>query len=93
MAKYFKIKGRINRMEFLVLSLILFFIEVIILFTFEHDSAAFIITFSIVFFIYLIQCAKRYHDINKWGINGFVWFIIPIVNIIYFFELHLKKRV
>ena len=30
--------------------------------------------------IYLMQCAKRYHDINKWGINGFVWWTIPILN-------------
>jgi hypothetical protein len=38
-----------------------------------------------------MQCAKRYHDINKWGINGFVWWIIPVLNIVFFFQLYFSK--
>ena len=38
-----------------------------------------------------MQCAKRYHDLNLWGINGFVWFILPIANIFYFYQLYFKK--
>ncbi|MDA3890798.1 MAG: DUF805 domain-containing protein [Salinivirgaceae bacterium] len=91
MMKYLKLQGRINRIELLVLTLILFFFGVITLLAFDHNSVGFNIIISALFVCYLFQCAKRYHDLNKWGINGFVWFIIPIVNIFYFYELYLKK--
>ncbi len=56
-----------------------------------RDSVIFFATSIILFSVYLIQCAKRYHDINKWGINGFVWWIIPIFNLFYFFQLYFYK--
>lgn len=91
MIKYLRISGRINRTELVTLSLILFSLELISYWFINKDSNEFTIVSIILFFIYLMQCAKRYHDLNKWGINGFVWWVIPIANIFYFFQLYLLK--
>lgn len=91
MIKYLRTKGRINRIEFLVLTVVILILETITYFIWDTDSAIFITVSILLLFIYLMQCAKRYHDINKWGINGFVWWIIPILNLVYFFQLYSSK--
>ena len=91
MIRYLKLSGRINRNELLVVTLILFLLEAIMWLVLVHKSTGFILISSIIFIFYLIQCSKRYHDLNLWGINGFVWFILPIANIFYFIQLYFKK--
>jgi len=91
MIRYLKLSGRINRNELLVVTLILFLLEAIMWLVLAHKSTGFILISAIVFIFYLIQCSKRYHDLNLWGINGYVWFILPIANIFYFIQLYFKK--
>ncbi|MBP8966089.1 MAG: DUF805 domain-containing protein [Paludibacteraceae bacterium] len=91
MIKYFRIKGRINRIEFFVLTIIILIVEFISYIIWGKNSHTLLAISFFLFIIYLMQCAKRYHDINKWGINGFVWWIIPILNLFYFFQLYFFK--
>jgi len=91
MIKYFQIKGRINRIELLTLTIIISILESIAYLIWSKDSDIFLAISIFLFVIYLIQCAKRYHDINKWGINGFVWWIIPVINLFFFFQLYFSK--
>jgi uncharacterized membrane protein YhaH (DUF805 family) len=90
MKKYLKIVGRINRIEFLLLTFIILMLEIITYLICNKDSV-FLITTSFLFIIYLMQCAKRYHDFNMAAINGFVWWIIPFINIYFYFRLILTK--
>jgi len=91
MIKYFRTKGRINRTELFVLTVVIVLLESITYLIWGKDSNIFLTISFLLFFIYLMQCAKRYHDINKWGINGFVWWIIPVLNIVFFFQLYFSK--
>jgi uncharacterized membrane protein YhaH (DUF805 family) len=91
MIKYLRLRGRINRIELLALTLILSLLEISAVLVFESKSTELILTSIIIVLVYLMQCAKRYHDLNKLGINGFVWFIVPIANIFYFFQLYFIK--
>jgi uncharacterized membrane protein YhaH (DUF805 family) len=91
MIKYFRLKGRINRIELVVLTIIILTLQSIVYLIWGNDSDIFPTIFVLLFVIYLIQCAKRYHDINRWGINGFIWWIIPGLNLFYFFELYFLK--
>lgn len=91
MKRFLSVKGRINRSELLYVSLVLLVIETMLFYLMNVKSTAFILISSIVTILYLMQCAKRYHDLNKWGINGFVWFIVPIANIFYFIQLYFIK--
>ena len=91
MIKYLRTKGRINRTELFVLTVIILTLESITYLIWGKDSDIFLIISIFLFVVYLMQCAKRYHDINKWGINGFVWWIIPILNLFYFFQLYFSK--
>lgn len=91
MIKYLRIKGRINRTELFVLTVVILILESITYLIWGKDSAIFLTISIFLFIIYLMQCAKRYHDINKWGINGFVWWIIPVLNLVYFFQLYFSK--
>lgn len=91
MIKYFLIKGRVNRTELFAVTIIVLIIEFIIYSIWNEDSYMFIIVSIVLFVIYLMQCAKRYHDLNKWGINGFVWWIIPVINLFCFFQLYFSK--
>ena len=93
MIRFFKLTGRINRSELLVITLILFLLEGFLWLVLIHKSTGFILISTIIFIVYLIQCSKRYHDLNRWGVNGFVWFILPIANIYYFYQLYLKKGI
>lgn len=91
MLKYFRTKGRINRIELFALTVVILILESIAYLIWGKDSDIFLTISLFLFVIYLMQCSKRYHDINKWGINGFVWWIIPIVNLVYFFQLYFSK--
>lgn len=91
MIKYFGTKGRINRLELTFLSILIFIVFVIFYLLLDHESNIFIIISIILFILYCFQVAKRYHDLNKWGINAYVWFLIPIINVFYFFEIYFKK--
>lgn len=91
MKRFLSIKGRINRSELLYTSMFLLVFETILFYFLNDKSTAFILISSVVTILYLMQCAKRYHDLNKWGINGFVWFIVPIANIFYFIQLYFIK--
>ena len=91
MIKYFRLKGRINRIELFTMTLILCLLESTLFISLDEKSTGFVTSTCIVLIFYLIQCAKRYHDLNKWGINGFVWFIIPFANIFYFIQLYFIK--
>lgn len=93
MIKYLRTKGRINRAELFALTVVIFVLEFITYLILGKDSNVFLTISIILFIIYLMQCAKRYHDINKWGINGFVWWIIPILNLFYFFQLYFFKGI
>jgi len=73
------------------MTVVVIIIESITYLIWGKDSDIFLIISILLFVIYLIQCAKRYHDLNKWGINGFVWWIIPVLNLIYFFQLYFLK--
>lgn len=91
MIRYLKTKGRINRVELFVLTIIIVTLGSITYLILGKDSGLFLIISILLFVIYLMQCAKRYHDINKWGVNGFVWWIIPIINLIFLFQLYFFK--
>ena len=91
MIKYLRTKGRINRIELFVLTLVVLILESTTYLIWGKDSDIFLTISIFLFVIYLMQCAKRYHDINKWGINGFVWWIIPVLNLVYFFQLYFSK--
>lgn len=88
---YLKRTGRVNRPELLFLTLILSLCEAFAWLVFDHGSKAFIIISLAISIVYLIQCAKRYHDLNLWGINGYVWFILPIANLFYLYQIYFKK--
>ncbi len=91
MIKFWQTKGRINREELIFLTILLFILWLPLFLLTANTSKIFIISSILIFVFYLMQTAKRYHDLNKNGINGFVWFIIPIINIIFFIELYFKK--
>lgn len=91
MIRYISLKGRINRSEFFIVTIVFNILIVLNYFLFETSSAILYSVSIALIFLYLVQCAKRYHDIDKWGINGFVWWIIPIINLFYFFQLCFKK--
>lgn len=93
MIKYFRTKGRINRIELFAMTVVVIIIEYIAYLILGKNSDIFLIISFFLFAIYLMQCAKRYHDLNKWGINGFVWWIIPILNLVYFFQLYFSKGI
>lgn len=91
MIKHLKIKGRINRTELFAMTVVILILESITYLIWGKDSDIFLIISILLFVIYLMQCAKRYHDLNKWGINGFVWWIIPVLNLVYFFQLYFSN--
>ena len=91
MIKFWQTKGRINREELIFLTILLFILWLPLFLLTANNSKIFIFSSILIFLFYLMQTAKRYHDLNKNGINGFVWFIIPIINIIFFIELYFKK--
>jgi len=93
MIKYFRTKGRINRVELFSLTVVILILEFITYLIWGKDSDVFLTISILLFIIYLMQCAKRYHDINKWGINGFVWWIIPVLNLVYFIQLYFSKGI
>lgn len=89
--KYFRIKGRINRAEFLFITILFIVLAFIAFLIFGQGNANLGRTILILFIFYLLQCAKRYHDMNKNAINGFVWWIVPIANIYFFIQLLLNR--
>ncbi|MDW3209553.1 MAG: DUF805 domain-containing protein [Reichenbachiella sp.] len=91
MTKYFWNRGRVNRQEFGIISLILWVLFLTVGLNINPESNAIIYFCIFVFYLYCALCAKRYHDLNRWGINGYVWFLIPILNLFYLYELHFKK--
>lgn len=91
MIKYFLIKGRINRRELFALTAVVLLLEFIACLIFRNKSDILIKISILLFVFYLMQCAKRFHDINKSAINGFLWWIVPIINLVYFFQLYFSK--
>ncbi len=89
--KFWQSKGRVNREELVFLTILLLILWLPLYLIISSNSKIFIFGSIFILFLYLIQTAKRYHDLNKNGINGFVWFIIPFINIIFFIELYFKK--
>ena len=91
MIKYLQTKGRINRTELAVLSLAIILSDLIVYLIWGSNSKEFLWISLILLLFYSMQCAKRYHDLNKWGINGFVWWVIPFLNVYNFFQLYFGK--
>ncbi len=91
MLKFWHVKGRVNREELVFVTILLLILWGSVFLLTSNNSKVFIFSSIFIFSTYLIQTAKRYHDLNKMGINGFVWFIIPLINIIFFIELYFKK--
>lgn len=88
MTKYFTTKGRINRSEFLVLSVIILLLEVVLFQATKVERELHMVIMILVFTVYLMQCTKRYHDLNWPGIVGFYWCFIPVINFFCFFQLY-----
>ncbi len=88
-------QGRINRMQYFLLSIILTVIfyafYALAVFTLYKISGLFILLLIILFFISQISLViRRFHDINQSGYYTFL-FLIPIVNIVFSLILLFKK--
>lgn len=88
MKKYLKLDHRVNRSELTALTLVSLIIGITIYWIFGNSSNFFLV---IIFIFYLMQCAKRYQDLNKSGVHGFVWWIVPFINLYFFYQLYFKK--
>lgn len=91
MLKILQTKGRINRIEFALYTILTIILGLGIFLLMGVESDYFIFSIIILYFFYSLQSVKRYHDLNKWGVNGFAWIILPVINILFFLELLLKK--
>lgn len=91
MNKYLGIKGRLNRTEFFVASVLLILLFSIANLIWNQDSKEVEVVFIVLIIVYLIQCSKRYHDLNLNGFYGFIWWIIPFVNLIFLIQLYFFK--
>ena len=84
--KYFWIKGRINRIEFLITTMALGIVFYINILLYDINPYKYAVA-GILFLLFLFQSIKRGHDFNQhWSYNYF-WFVIPLYNVFALIEL------
>jgi uncharacterized membrane protein YhaH (DUF805 family) len=91
MLTFFRTKGRLNRIEFVIYSLILFLLFIANYYiTTPQRLFYYFIAFTLLF-SYLTQSVKRAHDFNGPGYLYFFWVFIPFFSLYALFELYLRK--
>lgn len=92
--RFFTYRERLNRQPYLLRNIILWLINVIAAFFLDQDMSLLVIVGGIISIVAgvsnIMLTIRRLHDMNKSG-WWFLLFFIPIVNVIFYLYVYLKK--